>query len=267
MTVQWLFGWWNLLFIVPFLLALLCLAVFTVGGLSFGEGDADVSPDADADADLHADVDADVDADGEVAPAGATGHLDTDVSADAHGAGADAAHPHDSDGSARPAAGWSMLSLLAWLGVGRVPVSIVVLVLLLTWGVAGFIANVLTGPGGDWRAIYVSLPVALVASLAMTRIVARAMGRWVPLNETYATRRHDLLGTAGEAIFTIDQSFGMAAVRDAHGDLFQVACRLSDPAAPPVAKGAKVVLVAYHKEGWYAVATQAATAAAPIRAS
>ena len=46
MTHEWLLGWWNLVFLAPFLLALIYLGVYAASGLTFGDADADVG-DAD----------------------------------------------------------------------------------------------------------------------------------------------------------------------------------------------------------------------------
>jgi hypothetical protein len=233
MTLQWLLGWWNLIFLAPFAVALLYLFVYTLSGLGFGEVDAhgdahgDFDADADADADMDADAHVDVDAD-------ADGELDADADADA-----------DGDGDAHESGQTSAHSMaLSWLGVGRVPLSLIAVVLLLTWGAAGFVANAIMRPQVDWDAARVSLPAALIFALFVTRSVVLLMGRFVPLNETYARRRAELVGHVGEALYGIDERFGLAAVRDDRGDLHQVTCRLA-PGLEPIARGTRVKLVAY----------------------
>src|SRR3982750_4427479 len=109
MSVQWLLSWWNLIFILPFALALFYLGVYTVSGLTFGGGEADVHGDfadgsADAGADLHADADLQHDL-----------PLDADADADGHGATAEHA-----DGSAETDADSGRpihLTILSWLGI------------------------------------------------------------------------------------------------------------------------------------------------------
>jgi membrane protein implicated in regulation of membrane protease activity len=253
MTLVWLLSWWNLIFILPFGLALLYIGLYTMTGLTFGEGEADVhgdfGGDVGADADLHADVDlhADADlqhdfhvaADADGAEAGGDAHADTDASAAEHG---------DADGDAHGGSGQPIhLAVLSWLGVGRVPLSIVLVVMLLFWGSIGFVTNVLarSNVGESWRTALVSLPAAALGTLLLTRCVVLAMGRWVPLNETSAKRRHAILGSVGEAIYDIDAKFGMVIVREeGGGNLFQVPCRVNDGAAA-IPKGSRVKLVAY----------------------
>lgn len=228
MNAQWLLGWWNLIFILPFSLALLYLGVYTLSGVTFGDPGAD----ADLDGDAHLDPDAEV-------------HVDADADADM-----DAEADADHDADAESAHGGGGAALLAWLGVGRAPVSVIAMVFFLTWGVAGFAVNQILRP--SWRGspqsiAGVSIPLAAIISLALTRIVVALMARYLPMNETTARRRHELLGSIGEAMFPIDERFGMASVREAGGDLFQVPCRLEATRAGlgHIPKGARVLLTGY----------------------
>jgi hypothetical protein len=253
MTIQWLLAWHNLIFIAPLLLALLYVGLYAVTGIGAGEGadaDHDVDHDVDAEADFHADADVHADADADVdahvdADADVDGDADVHADADAH----DHAHAEANGG------GSPLSTMLTLLGVGRTPFSIVMVVLLMTWGIIGFLTNVILLQKSSTGPIVSLLPIGLAAvgSLVLTRGLSGFLGRVMPTNETYARRRHDLLGSVGEAILPVDSSFGMAAVRDDHGDLFQVACRLQgERAALP--KGAKVRLVAYNgKSGIYNV--------------
>jgi len=187
------------------------------------ESDAHFDADADADADAHFDADAD---------------MDGDVDADAHveGHGADEIAP-----------GSVLASAMSLLGVGRVPLSILLMVLMLIWGTIGFFSNMLLWEKYQDEAtlLAISIPLAFIGSILGTRLLTAAMVRWLPTHETYVQRRHELLGAIGEAILPIDSTFGMAAVRDVYGDLFHVGCRLH-PNQPALEKGTKVKLVAYN---------------------
>jgi len=228
MTLQWLLGWWNLIFVAPFAVALLYLGVYTLTGVGIGDADADVHGDLGADADVDADTHIE-----------AGGHVEADADGDTDG-------PHGDGHSDSGTGGQQSFHALAlaWFGVGKVPITIILIVLLLVWGAAGFIANSVLRSLAGWEAARVSIPIALLASLFVSRVVVLFMGRFVPLNETYAKRRGELVGCIGEAIYGINQTFGMAMVRDDRGDLHQVSCRVASE-VPPVAKGAKVKLVAY----------------------
>jgi hypothetical protein len=253
MTTDWIFGWWNLVVLAPFLLALIYLGVYAASGLTFGDADADAGADhdfgADADHDLGADADHDLGADAD-ADHDLGADADHDVAADAD-ADADADAEHDAgDGHAVHANAnghSSLFTALTWLGVGRVPLSIVLMVLLLSWGAIGFSVNVLSNDlfaGEPWRLVILSLPAAFAGSLLVTGGISKAIVKLIPLNETSARRRHELLGSVGEAIYNIEEASGVIAVRDENGDLCQVAGRV-EAGKPPILKGSRVKLVAY----------------------
>src|SRR6266566_1259665 len=187
MKIEWFFAWYNLIFIVPFLLALLYVGVYAVSGLTFGE--ADVDHDVNVDGDAHFEADAHVDAD-----ADADGHLETDAHIDAD---ADADAHVEAHGEAGAVAQGSLLAgMMSLLGVGRVPLSILLMVLLITWGVIGFVTNyLLYGKiGSEVVAALIAVCIAAVGSGICTRAISSAMVRWFPTHETYVQRRHELLG-------------------------------------------------------------------------
>jgi hypothetical protein len=245
MTIQWLFGWWNLIFIVPFGLAMMYLGIYTLSGWTFGDADADGDIDHDVDTDVDTDVDADADVDAHL-------DADTDVDADADAdtdADADADHDADHDTEAEGAGGAAQPSLalqaLSWVGIGKVPASIVLMVLAMSWGFIGFVTNQAMNRDGSARVVLFSLPLAFAGSLLMSSILSRIFARILPKNETYAKRRHELLGSVGEALYDIDRKFGMANVRDERGTLFQVGCR-SERTDRAIPKGSHVKLVGYN---------------------
>jgi hypothetical protein len=260
MTIEWLFAWYNLIFVVPFLLALLYVGIYAVSGLTFGDTDVDASG-ADVDADAHVELHGHVEAPAHIesdahfdADADTDAHFDADADADAHvDADADVDADIDADahveghGSEQIAPGSVLASALSLLGVGRVPLSIVLMVLMLIWGTIGFFSNLLLWEKyhNELFMLAVSFPLAFVGSFLLTKLVTGAIARWLPTHETYVQRRHELLGAVGEAILPIDSTFGMAAVRDVYGDLFHIGCRLQ-PDQPPLEKGTKVKLVAYN---------------------
>jgi hypothetical protein len=225
-----LLAWWNLIFIVPFGLALVYLGLFVFTGITFGDTDVDADVDADLDADADLDGDADMDADHDV---------DGDHDAGDHDAGHDADHDADTN---------LLAAFLGMLGVGKVPLSLGLMILLLLWGLIGFALNVVLsetlGPSALVPAI--SLPVTFLLSMALTGLCAAAIARVVPLNDEAPARRQDLVGRIAEALYDIDDSFGMAVVRNSAGDLLQVSCKTHP--GQRIAKGSRVVLFAYDKD-------------------
>lgn len=258
MTAAQLLSWWNLIYLLPFGLAVLYLLVYAVSGLTFGDVDldADVHADADIDADAHvevdahADVHADVDADADV-------HADVDADADAdvdghaetngHDVGkALGGHHADAAGSDRAHELPLYWHVLGWFGLGRVPLSIVAMVFCLAWGGIGLMVNILLEPvlPRPWMAVLASLPAAMVGTSVLTGTVVRLMERWMPTTETSAQPRAKLVGAHGEALYAIDENFGLASIRTREGDLYQVSCRVYE-GREAVAKGKQVLLVDY----------------------
>jgi hypothetical protein len=136
--------------------------------------------------------------------------------------------------------------MLTFLGVGRVPLSIVFTVLLFTWGAVGFVTNAVLQPRTDpaWKVALASVPCAALAGVLVTRAVSGFICRYMPLNGTSARRRHELLGLSGTALYPINETFGLASVRDDEGNLFQVPCRV-EQGRDTIGKGESVLLVGY----------------------
>jgi hypothetical protein len=244
MNPQTLLAWWNLIFVVPFGLALLYLGLYAVTGLGIGEVDGDADADIDHDVDVDHDADLEHDADVESdADADADHDADTDHDAEADtDADGDGEADHDVEGASAPL----HAAVLGFLGVGHVPVGFLVVALLMTWGATGFIVNQFLGQcyGEGPRLAAASAPAAALVSLLVLRAIVTAVRRWLPLNASSARRRHELLGSTGTALFEINGTFGLAAVRDDRGELYQVPCRVEAGAAA-LPKGARVLLVAY----------------------
>jgi hypothetical protein len=194
-----LLGWWNLIFIVPFGIALTYLGVYISTGITFGDADLDVDADADVDHDINADADADHDAD--------------------HDADAD-------DNSGRLSA--ASLAMLHLIGVGKVPLSLLVMILLFTWGICGFAAVQYLRPifgAGDKIALY-AIPFAGWMAVCITALGARLFAKLVPMHVAPAMALNDLVGQRGVAVLNIDDVFGLAQIVNPGGAKIQVPCRV-----------------------------------------
>jgi hypothetical protein len=205
-----LFAWWNLLFALPFGLALLYVLLLAAGlaSVDHDAGDADM--------------------DG----------LD-------HGDGFGHGDGHDADGQHLGAAG----AVLSALGVGRVPLPIVFTCLAFSWGFTGWAANLVLSrtPVVDAFFPLISLPLAGAVSLLFTATATRLLARVLPSTESYGARNHDLVGRLADARFTITESFGRAVLHDARGTLLEVTCRVQ-PGEAALPAGSRVLLFAYDRE-------------------
>ena len=227
MTATWLLGWNNLIFIVPLGLALAYLFAYALSGWTFG--DADVDFDADADVDVEADLDADADVYAEHETHVARPDIDAD---------SDVGHTH------------GLLNALTWLGVGVVPLSIVLMVLLLTFGLVGFATNQLLRDAMGMNGVWVALPLAVLFGFGITSGVSQLIARYMPMNESSARPMTALVGSRGTVVFAVSADGGTVSVRDPGGDRYQVAARSSQP----IAAGSEVVLVDY-RDGLFHVRT------------
>ncbi len=231
---DFIFAWYNLPF--TFLLGLcVLLAGLQLAGLG-GDHDGDTDLDAEADADIDTDVDMDADAD-------LDGDADFDHDLD-HDLDHDADHHVDHDAHSGAGDGWSVL---AFIGLGKAPLMVVLLILFGAIGILGWAANSVVRsvfgayPGIAFAAV---LPLSLIGGGLVSSRTARFIGRALPPISTTATRAQALVGKRGTVISAcIDGRFGQVHVRDAAGTLISVFA-VTD-ADEPIPRGNQVVLIDY----------------------
>jgi hypothetical protein len=228
-----LLEWQNLIFILPMATAILYV-VLMAAGISMGEhGDLDVDHDISFDQDLEVDHDLGIehDVDG--------GHALGDAHApDAAGA-AHAHHPH------------LLGKALSFLGVGRVPLSILMISICLIWGAVGLVLNVVLGTDTMWRVVGFT---ALAAAVG-TRLVAEGLAAVLPGEETYYTPKEQLVGEVGEVLYEVTPTSGTVRLCDSSGNLLDLDCRTWGDERIPA--GARVVLQEYNASAdWFAVRSQ-----------
>jgi hypothetical protein len=213
-----LLQWWNLIFLLP----LLCAAVYHLL-LAVGA----VATESDADADVEADTHLE---------AGGDGELDHGLE---HSTLADHGH-HGGDHG-----GGALGKALMLLGIGKVPLSIILVSWCYVWGVAGYASNQLLGglaPGQ--LVVWPSILVAAAAAIVLTRFLAGGLSRVLPKTESYGVYTRDLVGRPAIVRYAITPTFGTAQVYDQHGTLHEVDCRVR-PSEEPIPAGAQVALADY----------------------
>jgi membrane protein implicated in regulation of membrane protease activity len=218
-----LLQWWYLIFVLPFVGALFYILMLISGTVS-----------ADHDTDLDAGVETDAD----------IGH-DADLG---HDGGLE--HVHDLEPG-------MLARALSFLGIGRVPLSIIIISFCFLWGFFGFASNTLLAPLlPPFIFIWASIAIALVVSLSLTRILANAMARIMPATETYAVSLEQLVGKWGEATTSIDETFGQAQVHDDAGVLHMVQCVVKS-GETKIPGGSQVILLFFDKtRGVFFVGTE-----------
>lgn len=137
------------------------------------------------------------------------------------------------------------VGLLDWLGVGRLPLMVLLVAFLAAFGGIGLagqqIALALTG---DLLPAWLAIPAALVAALPATAGLARLLARIMPRDETTAWELDDLVGRAGTVTLgrAVAGSPARTRVLDPHGQAHHVLVEPNDPAAT-FEEGDSVLLV------------------------
>ncbi len=168
---------------------------------------------------------------------GVVGHeleLDHDVDAGQDGDHG-VEHDHDSSITHR---------LFAMLGIGRVPISVVFMLLCLLFGGIGVMSNLVLKPllVTPWLYAWISLGVASIGSIVLTGRVAALVYRYMPSTETEIVTERQLVGRSGVLTLMTDVRSGLMQLRDARGHLQQVSCRTEKDELP---KGSEVLITEY----------------------
>jgi hypothetical protein len=121
--------------------------------------------------------------------------------------------------------------VLGWFGIGRgVPLSLMLPVLLCSFGLAGLSFDVLLEPVLRLPVIYA--PVAALGSLFVSSLVGRAFAkafvRFADINRKTSIRGGlDLVGCTGSTVFEVDANNGAANIKDTFGNIHRVSVRSS----------------------------------------
>ncbi|MBI5490084.1 MAG: DUF1449 family protein [Deltaproteobacteria bacterium] len=217
MTGAELFSWYGIGFVAVFVLGLVMLVIGVMGlghdGDAGGGGDHDAGGGGDHDA-------------GAADAKSALG--------EAHGAEGGADHPD---------AGHSVL--LDFLGVGRCPMSILLMVLCFLFSLVGVASIIILRsflpPGALVGALAYAL--ALVGGFTLTGVVARAIGRVLPSTETYVEPEGRHVGALGKAVYAFDGGQGFIQVRDRSGTIHEL--RAVSEGNDPIAAGESVLVLDY----------------------
>jgi membrane protein implicated in regulation of membrane protease activity len=203
--------WYNLPFLIALGGCILFALLQVIGGV--GDNDADTDLDTDIDADLDVDLDASSDL--------------TEASSESTG---------QSSG------------LLAALGVTRVPLALVLMALLGSFGAIGLIANTLLARvTGGYASL--SFPIVLVVAgalaLVLTGRTSRLLARAVAESST-AVGFEQLVGRVGTvSSASVSATYGRVSVRDSHGTIHTVYAVTERGESLP--ERSEVALVAYDK--------------------
>ena len=211
------FLWYGVGYFCTFILGVMFLVIALLG---LGEHEAAVDHDIDHDFDIDHDIDHDFEHD--------------------HDVGHEMEHEHH-----------FFQSILSLLGIGRCPMSIVIMTFLFTFSVIGVIALIITKPILGVAAIYglVSYGLAFFGAFFMTGSFARLIGRLLPSYESSIKSKRELAGKIGTVLYDFDtaKQTGFIQVYDGNGSLIEQRAHNTDT-SQPLKKHDKVLIHGWRKE-------------------
>jgi hypothetical protein len=152
-------------------------------------------------------------------------------------------------------------SLLSWLNVGKLPLLMLIVVFLFSFGMTGLILQQLIagifGKPGPW---WLAAPLAVAVALPFTRLFGRVVAKILPGDETTAVSRESLVGRWA-VIVTGKAEVGSAAqarVRDAHGQTHYVMIE-PDDASEVFEQGSEVIIVRHAGARFFAIQNTSAS--------
>jgi membrane protein implicated in regulation of membrane protease activity len=143
--------------------------------------------------------------------------------------------------------GLSALSIFAFIGVGKAPLFVVLIILFGTMGILGWIFNSLIESIVMPYPSLALLPVGVVALLGSSVIssrVTRFIGKVLPPISTTATRADALVGRQGVVLSPqVDGKYGLVRLRDKGGTSINVFAVVDSE--EPIDRDNEVILVDY----------------------
>jgi membrane protein implicated in regulation of membrane protease activity len=157
-------------------------------------------------------------------------------------------HPGVPDGSHRADATDFFGKALTALGVGRVPMTVLLMIASFLFGGAGLIASAVLSPLELAPALsgLLSVTAAALTTGLLGGGIARLISRVMPTSETYLVSRHQFAGCTGILLVPADASSGYAQIKDREGNVHNIKCRTTGAS---LAKGQEILVVEYDDDG------------------
>lgn len=207
--------WQNAVFSASIIFWVIYLFFVMQSGVSESEVGPDFSHDPDHDVGVDHDMNHDFDHD-----------ADVDMGAGHHG---------------------TMENLLSFLGVGRCPLSIILMTFGIIWGFIGLCCNgvfssLIFIPAGlyFWPSLFVATFLGLIA----TRFVSLRVAKWLPRQGSSVVSLNRLVGRTGETSVMVDARSGRARVLDEHGTLHNIYC-MTGRDDEPIPENKQIIVLQY----------------------
>lgn len=132
-------------------------------------------------------------------------------------------------------------AVLGFLGIGKVPLSILMMSACFIWGAAGLLLLVMLGVDSILKVVAFT---ALAAGVG-TRLVAEGLSALIPREESYYTPKEHMVGQVGEVLYEVTRASGTVRLRDPSGNLLDLDCRTRGDEC--IKSGTRVVLHEYDR--------------------
>lgn len=141
-------------------------------------------------------------------------------------------HDHDAEH------GGFLSNMLNILGIGRVPLSIVIMSMGFLWGFTGYACNQLS------QNVTLSLVIAGIAALFGTSLISFSVGKLIPKTQSFSMTNQQLVGQTGLVLDEVTAISGTVRVKDVHGTLLDLPARVRNGESN-IGKGTKIALTQY----------------------
>lgn len=151
--------------------------------------------------------------------------------------------------------GGGLAGMVIWINSGRVPLLILIFLLLGVFSIEGFFLQAIAHGVGASMSTWIAVPLALVGTPPVVRIVSRVISHAIPRDESFAVNEGDFIGRVGiVAVGPLDQGLpGSVRVKDVFGNWHSVRARASSD-SKELGVGTNVLLVTLDEKGFVAIA-------------
>lgn len=159
---------------------------------------------------------------------------------------------HDVDGYGAASHESESASILNWvmdvLGIGKVPLSILVFTWCMLFGFIGLLLEhfiLLMMVPGSLPNVLASGLIAFFSAGIITSLLARIIGKFLPRFESYSERKQDFINREAEVRYTITARSGTVTLVDRYGNLQQLQVYLDHSWKENIPPHTKVILLSY----------------------
>jgi membrane protein implicated in regulation of membrane protease activity len=134
------------------------------------------------------------------------------------------------------------------LGIGQVPISLLIGVYLLCWGTFGLLANQFFS-FMHYPSLYIwpSMGVTFFISFVITRTMAAFFARLMPGDETYGVTRFELVGSLAKTVYAASERAGTVDIADPSGTVHRVQAK-TEAGQEEIPSGADVIVVDFDED-------------------